>query len=225
MDNICIYKTKKNIQCKKQKKLGYNYCFLHYKNNYIILPNDVILEILNYCDYNTINNYILTHKNIVILPRTFWYNIFNKYNLPIINIPLNTYQWNIEYQKISYYKHEIECILKYCNKFKITNFYIQIYENNNCNSTEYIEIYYNKFTNVYEVDTYIHPRPKYTYSSYTLDNFINMLILCLYKNPWTTIKTSTHIHLRKWDLILLQNKHGYKTKSKNILKFYKKYKL
>lgn len=187
--------------------------------NTVILSSDCIIEILNHCDYHTIKNYILTHKYHEI-SNIFWYNLFNKHNLPILNVPLNVYSWNILYQKTIRYKIEIELIIKYCIRKEIDSLIVRPYFNND--SDDDFDTYYDVSKNIYRVGKLVHPRyHRNDYNVYKPNEFIEWLIELLYKHPKTNIRRSDRLlQMRKKDLAPLINNRGYKTLGKDLMKFY-----
>jgi hypothetical protein len=119
MNTVCIAKTKKGTQCKNKQQLCGNYCYLHKKNNNnIVLPEEIILEILGWCDSVTIKKYSITRKNCK-LTNSFFITMFDRDKLPILNknIINSVKEWNIEYQKVSYYKKEVSLLTKIIEKY------------------------------------------------------------------------------------------------------------
>jgi hypothetical protein len=116
MNTVCIAKTKKGTQCKNKPQCC-NYCYLHKKNNnnivlpgetttlavndvtynktfipYIIIPDDIIKEILRYVDIYTIINYCSCCKNNIIKnDNNFWLFIFNRDNIKLYEQTNNLY--------------------------------------------------------------------------------------------------------------------------------------
>jgi hypothetical protein len=196
--------------------------------NELILPEDVMKEILLLSNFETIKNYCSTKKYQNICNQVaFWTFIFKRDNIEIIGNPSNTSEWIKEYETIQNAKKESKLIMQYHKNSKDDILYIQIDQNDSFNS--YIikkygsvyrgkhQIYSKKYLNFYQI--FIGPYSKNMY----LEEYINYISDLLYFYPNLYIFTRNKIPLRKKDIIKVANFTGYKSHAKKLLAFYKKY--
>ncbi len=184
----------------------------------IYLPEDCLLEILNYCDYNTVKNYTLTHK--ININNDFWYRLFNKHKLTVLNIPSTLSGWHILYQKTNYYKTEIELIINYCKQYNLDGLIVNHHFNGD--SDDMFGTYYDKINNIYRVGNLVHPRyHQNDYKIYQPNEFILFMIELFYDHPKTKIRRNDKLQqMRKRDLTPLLDTNGYKTSGKHLHKYY-----
>lgn len=89
------------------------------KNDVAILPDEIVLEILQHADIDVIHNYCMTKKNQC--SNQFWKFIFKRDNLPLVNEARNIKEWVKMYKKTDLASKEFDLILKLCKLEKVTD--------------------------------------------------------------------------------------------------------
>ncbi len=209
------------------------------KNNDIpIIPEDAIREILYHADFNTIKSYCLSKSyQQVCHDVNFWKFIFNRDNLPIINIVKTAKEWIQEYQKIKSARREAEqlesvgyligynFVIENKRHFDvyITNQYPILKTNSNFFAQSDVINDGFKLIQVYKI--YNHVLYDRHFIIMKSNEFIDLLTLILYFQPDVHIYTlKKSLPLRPRDIINHINIKGSKTLVKQILLEYKKYK-